>query len=210
MKTEIKMLLGIGIVCLAIFGVIALISGSNESEPADTSVLIRENSNKIVAENAKVTLVEFGDYQCPACAAAHPEVQQILDEYGDKITFVFRNFPLPQHSNAEIAAEAAEAAGEQNDYWQMHDKLYEKQADWEQSSDPTGIFAGYAKEIGLNMEQYNAFVESKTAAQKIADDKKDGESAGVSSTPTFFLNGVKLTDSPTYENLKEQIDELLK
>lgn len=111
MSSEVKMLIGIGVVCLGIFGVIALISSSNNSsQPVDSAKLVRENSNKIEGSSG-VTLVEFGDYQCPACATAHPTVKRLLDKYQGKITFVFRNFPLPLHKNADISSRAAEAAG---------------------------------------------------------------------------------------------------
>lgn len=126
MSGETKTLLGIGLATIIILAVgVFLVNKTspipNSDETVDAKLLIRSNSNKISAPNAKVTLVEFGDFQCPACASAHPIVKQILNDHKGKITFVFRNFPLTQHKNARIAAEAAEASGEQNNYWKMYD-----------------------------------------------------------------------------------------
>ena len=104
------------------------------------------NGNYLPAtSSAKVTLVEFGDYECPACGEYHPLVKELLTDLAGKVNFVFRNFPLSQHANAQISAQAAEAAGLQGKFWQMHDKLYESQGDWSTSTSAESIFIDYAK-----------------------------------------------------------------
>lgn len=209
MSSEVKMLIGIGVVCLGIFGVIALISSSNNSsQPVDSAKLVRENSNKIEGSSG-VTLVEFGDYQCPACATAHPTVKRLLDKYQGKITFVFRNFPLPLHKNADISSRAAEAAGIQGKYWEMHDLLYENQDKWAESEKPLDIFVGFAQKLDLDGEKFRQDVQSNQFDDKISGDKSDGTALGVNSTPTFFVNGQKIEAPTTYEKLKEKIDSFL-
>jgi protein-disulfide isomerase len=146
-------------------------------------------------KNAKTTLIEYGDFQCPGCGAAYPTVKAIKVKYEDDLAFVFRNFPLTSlHPNALAAATAAEAAGKQNKFWQMHDKLYENQQMWETASieSRTTTFEGYAKEIGLNMEQYKKDLTSEEVSKKINRDRALANKIGASGTPTFVLNGKKL------------------
>src|SRR5438552_3274427 len=133
MKKQVLILIGLGIVIIGGGILLMLRSGSFSASPtnqplADPGKLVRDNSHMTSKLNAKVTVVEFGDYQCPACGYAYPILKQVLeDQYKDNpdVNFVFRNFPLPQHANAPAAAEAAEAAGAQGKYWFMHDLLYE-------------------------------------------------------------------------------------
>lgn len=142
-----------------------------------------------------VVLIEYGDFQCPGCAAAHPNVKTLLETYGDQVSFVFRNFPLTSiHPNARAASAAAEAAGQQDKYWEMHDLLYENQTDW-QSADPaqrTTLFKGYAESIGIDVAQFETDLASSDVNQKISFDQALGTKKGVDSTPTFFLNGTEL------------------
>ncbi len=200
------------IVCVAILGWAVLMFSGNSSSPTaqsvDPAILVRPDSNKIATDSAKVTVVEFGDYQCPACAMAAPVTKQLLKEYEGRINFVFRHFPLPQHGNAMLAAKAAEAAGEQGKYWQMHELLYTNQTAWENQSSAAEIFAGYAKEIGLNDTQFRDTMNSNKFFDKINGDRNDGETAGVNSTPTFYINGVK-TAGFSAPSLKQQIEKAL-
>lgn len=220
MSGEAKVLIGIGLATLIIlFGGVFLLNKSNPSavdtqtQKADPKVLIRDDSNKITADNAKVTLVEFGDFQCPACGAAQPIVKQILNEDKGAINFVFRNFPLPMHQNAQIAAEAAEAAGEQSKYWEMHDKLYETQNQWGgekplSNKDALTMFVSFAKELGLDTEKFKQAVESSKFQGKIQKDQQDGNSLGVNATPTFFINNKQYSGS--FNDLKIAIDAAMK
>lgn len=197
MSNEAKTLFGIGIVTLIIlFGGVYFLSktptGVNtRTQKADSKLLIRKESNKITAESAKLTLVEFVDFQCPGCGNMHPVVKQILKDNKGKITFVYRNYPLSQHKNAQIAAEAAEAAGSQRKYWEMVDLLFENQAEWSESNTPLDIFADYAKRLTLDVEKFKQEVSDQSHIDKINQDKDDGNNLGVNSTPTFFINNEK-------------------
>ena len=181
-----------------------------KSEPkADSSLLIRDDSYRSTSDIKNVTMVEFADYQCPACGVAAPNIRKIVEEYRDKVTYIYRHFPLPQHTNALVAAEAAEAAGVQGKYWGMHELLYLKQNEWSDSADATSIFVDYAKDLGLNVDQFKADVASQKYQSKIERDVVDGNSLGVNSTPTIYLNGVKYNGSFGYDSLKSAVDSAI-
>lgn len=217
MTQEIKFLLITGIATVGIIIAAIFFLGSNnvsQSNPnpnkVDEKILIKSDSNKIGSESAKVRLVEFGDYQCPACGLAHPIVKRITDNYKDKILFVFRNFPLSQHQNAQVAAEAAEAAGAQGKYWEMHDMLYENQDKWSDSNSPVDIFAEYAKKLNIDINKFKQDITSNKFAEKINIDQSDGSNVGVNFTPTFYLNGEKIVGSNSFADITKKIDTLLK
>ena len=217
MSQEAKVLSIIGVITAAILfaAIFFLSSGTNpnnsQSITVDPKILVKENSHKLTSasESAKVVLVEFGDYQCPACGAAHPVLKKIMEEYQNKITFVFRNFPLPQHKNAKVAAQTAEAAGAQGKFWEMHDMLYESQDKWSESTNPMEHFLSYAKQLGLDTEKLKSEVESNKYSDVINQDLSDGNSASVNSTPTFYINNVKHNGSFDYNVLKSKIDSIL-
>lgn len=147
---------------------------------------------------SKVVLIEYGDFECPGCASAHPGVKTLLAEYGDRISFVFRNFPLTSiHPNARAAAAAAEAAGQQGQYWEMHDLIYENQGAWKTASgtERTNIFTSYAEQIGLDTEKFATDIASSSVNQKVLFDQALGNKQAVDSTPTFILNGEKLSSA---------------
>ena len=158
--------------------------------------------------NAKVTVVEFGDYQCPACAYINPAVKQVIATYGanPNFNFVFRNFPLAQHRNAQLAAEAAESAGEQGKFWEMHDKIYEAQNDWAESGSALDMFTGYAQALGVDVNKFKQAIEQKKFDDVIRADARDGDTLGVNSTPTFFINGEKQPSIPSFDAFKTIID----
>ena len=158
--------------------------------------------------SAPIKFIEYGDFQCPACAAYFPMVQQLQKEFGDTVVFVFRNFPLRQHPNAVPAAQAAEAAGLQGKYWEMFDMIYENQDAWSASTTVADIFAGYATKIGLNLDQYQEDVNSDGVKRKIDSDLNGGLGFGVNSTPSFFVNG-KLLAQPTYDTFKAEFQTVL-
>lgn len=159
---------------------------------------------------ARVTLLEYGDYQCPACAAYFPLVEQIRKDYAGKILFVFRNFPLTAiHSNAEIAALAAEAAGLQGKYFEMYATLYPHQNDWSGSRNAKDIFMGYAESLGLDKTKFSNDLDSDSLKKKIEDDANSGLAAGVQGTPTFFINGKSIQNPQSYDGFKKLIDDAL-
>lgn len=215
MSNEAKILTGISVVTLAIvIGAALMFGGQSTSDkptpPVDQKLIVHEDSHQIKAEGAKVTVVEFGDFQCPACGAAYPVVSEILKTYKGKINFVFRNFPLINaHKNAETAAEVAEAAGAQNKFFEMLDKLYQNQKEWGESDKAMDYFITYAKELKLDVEKLKKEVQDKKYKKRIDKDLADGNAAGVNSTPTFYINGVKQEGVLTYDEFKAKLDEAL-
>jgi protein-disulfide isomerase len=160
-------------------------------------------------ENAPVTLIEYADYQCPACRTYHPIVEKLLIEASTTVRFVARHFPLAGHRNAVVAARAAEAAGKQGKYWDMASLLFDNQPAWAKltNSQASDIFKGYAERLGLNIVTYEADMASDEVDAKIDADKADGTKIGVNSTPTFFINGVAISSPSSYEAFKKVVDE---
>ena len=138
--------------------------------------------------NAPVQLEEFGDFQCPPCGMFHPILEQMHEEFGDRLRITFREYPLPTHQHALAAASAAEAAGIQGKFWEMHDLLYEHQNDWKDQFDVRPIFERYAKQAGVDVERYKRDLEGDLVAQRIFQDGRRGHSLGVGGTPTVFIN----------------------
>lgn len=167
-----------------------------------------------VRGNAKapVTLEEFADFQCGSCGYYYPELKKIESEFGDNLRVVFRERPLvPPHDHALLAAQAAEAAGLQNRFWEMHDKLYENQATWSVGSDLVPVFAGYAKQIGLDSDQFMRDLNGEAVASRIFQDGKRAHAFNINSTPTFFVNGKEAKDdSWKPEGLREMIRQALR
>ncbi len=209
MKSETKLFLGIIIGTIVIVGAgITLLSRSatTTSAKANASVLIRADSNKISTPSATVTLVEFSDFQCPACGAYYPVVKQVLDEFKDSITFVYRNFPLTNiHQNAQLAAQAAEAAGKQGKYWEMHDMLFSKQSEWSASNKARDIFIQYAGTLGVKIDQFKKDIDADDVKKKIDEDINDGNTLGVNATPTFYLDSEKIENPASADDFKTLI-----
>lgn len=170
--------------------------------------------------DSKVTLVEYGDFQCPVCGDYYPLVTQLVEKYKDKISFQFRHLPLTQvHPNALAAARASEAAAVQGKFWEMYDQLFLNQATWSQSNSATKYFEQYATQTGLDLERYKvdaaAPKTNKLVNADMAAFKKTGDTV---STPTFYLNGKKLdlktlldaAGRPSIEKFTQVIDAKLK
>lgn len=162
--------------------------------------------------NAPVTLEEFGDFQCASCGAYYPELKKIEAEFGDRLRVIFREYPLvPTHEHALVAAQAAEAAGLQGRFWEMHDKLYENQTAWTAAKDVLPAFVDYAKQIGLDTDRFARDLSGEPVAQRIFQDGKRGHALGVNSTPTFFVNGKEAKgESWKQEGLREMINQALR
>lgn len=153
---------------------------------------------------AEVTLVEYSDFQCPACASFQPVVEEIMNQYGDKIRFEYKHFPLPIHQYAQQAAVAAEAAGQQGKFFEFHDMLFKNQQTWAGSVAPTAMFAQYAEELGLDVEQFKAQQKSTILRDHIRAQMGEGRELGITGTPTFYLNGEKM-EMNTFEEFISQI-----
>jgi protein-disulfide isomerase len=151
--------------------------------------------------DAFLTLVEYGDYQCPYCGAAYPVVKRLQKSLGKNLRFVFRNFPLTQaHPYALIAAEAAEAAALQGKFWEMHDLLFEQQPLLKPDIIPV-----WAKRMGLNLEKFAGDIKQGLVDKRIKEDRQSGIRSGVNGTPTFFINGTRYDGSPDYASLLEAL-----
>lgn len=164
-------------------------------------------------KDAKVSVIEYGDFECPGCASYYPLMEQLVQEYGDKIQFSFRNFPLSRHLNAQITAEAAEAAGLQGKFWEMAGILYEKQDDWASADTKTIVekyLNGYAASIGLDVSKFDSDIKSDQVKAKIKKDVKSGTDANLNHTPTFFINLKEIPDPKSYDEFKAIIDDALK
>ena len=151
---------------------------------------------------ARLTLVEFGDYQCPYCGAVYPVVKQLQQDLGEKLRFVFRNFPLMRaHRYALFAAEAAEAAALQGKFWEMHDIIYENQGYLNPS-----ILPSWAEKIGLDVKEFGKAIKEGLVTERIKEDRQSGIRSGVNGTPTFFINGVRFDGEANYEELRAALE----
>ena len=183
------------VIALALGGVFFVSNTHKAGAPGDTSGKQALTNHVEGNSSTGVKLVEYGDYQCPACGQYYEPVKQTVEKYKDQISFQFRNFPLYQiHNNAMAAARAAEAAALQDKFWEMHDKLYVNQQNWESSSSAQSVFAGYAKDLGLDVDKFNQDFKSSAVNSRIQADLKEGTRLGVESTPTFFLDGKKISN----------------
>jgi protein-disulfide isomerase len=153
--------------------------------------------------DAPVILVEYGDYECPFCGKAYPMIKGIQQRMGDRLCFVFRNFPIStSHPHAVRAAEAAEAAGAQGKFWEMHDVIYENQQTLEDDDLRT-----FAEQLGLDMERFDRDMDSRRHAERVRHDFMSGVRSGVNGTPTFFLNGVRYDDRWDQGNLLRAVQQ---
>lgn len=194
---------------LGLFVLLDSDSGDSDTTPAvDASLLVTEDAWQTGDGTEPVTVVEFLDFECEACRAAHPVVQQIREDYADEINYVVRQFP--NHNNSVLAAKAAEAAGEQGMYWEMYDKLFETQSEWgEQQDSQAAAFISYAAELGLDVDAFTQSLNSDDYVQKIEQDRADAIAAGVDATPTFFINGERQVGVMDYETFAGKIEEAI-
>lgn len=156
--------------------------------------------------NASTTIIEYSDFQCPACGAYYPITKKLVEEFGDTVVFAYRHFPLSSiHKNAELAARAVEAAGKQGKFWDMHDMIFEHQKEWSDQKDAKEFFMKYSAVLGLQEDQFKRDIDSKEVRDKINADYQGGLQLKVNATPTFFLNGKKLQNPRDYKEFKSLI-----
>lgn len=170
------------------------------------SLPIDQADNTKGSATPKATLVEYSDFQCPACGSYYPMIEEMFAEYKDRISFTYRHFPLAQHKNALSAAYASEASGKQGKFWEMAGMLFENQSEWSESVTAQIIFEGYAQKLGLDIAQFKSDMKSDAVKAKIERDQNSGKMSAIAHTPTFFING-KLSDNPrSKEELKALIE----
>lgn len=208
-----------GILCLAILGGLAYLSQNKKvdvSEVDGTKIQAATSHNGNIADhtsgnmNSKIILVEYGDYQCPGCGASYQAIKQVTEKYKDKIGFIFRNYPLyTAHPNAFAASAAAEAAGLQGKYWEMHDKLYSEQSSWNQLSGQarTEYFIAAADSIGIDGKALGEKLDDPMIKRKIDFDEALGKKMQVKGTPSFYLNGKSVGDQDVKDGKLVPSDE---
>lgn len=198
MKTETKIL---GIILLLtlilLFGGVLFLSKSSNNNPKSiigTTVYDIDYSlgQKIGTDSAKVKIAEFSDFECPACAAAVPYVNKLKNDYAGQIQLIYLHFPLTQHTHSRQAATVAEAAAEQGKFWEMHDKLFETQAQWTKLTDANPFFLDLARQLGLDEAKIKNALEKDAYQGKIETSIAEGIRVKVNATPSFYLNGRKL------------------
>lgn len=202
----------IAVIALIFVGIIW--ANGRSADAPDNSTAQATNHTK--GDNAKqVTLVEYGDFQCPVCNVYEPTVSQVVEKYKADISFQYRNFPLQQiHQNAFAAARAAEAAGLQSKFWEMHDLLYQNQNSWSTSNNPLAIYEQYAKTIGIDTTRFKTDFASDKVNDVINADIREGNKLNVTGTPAFFIDGVAVpttdlvgeNNQPSLDKFSEKID----
>lgn len=159
---------------------------------------------------SKTVLVEFSDLQCPACKAFFPAVKKLAKNHPDDLAIVYRHFPLKQiHRNAQRAAQFAEAAGLQSKFWEFHDKLFDEQSDWSSAGDPSSKFRDYASALGLDSAKLATDANTQAAKDAVAADVKSGNAAAVNATPTFFLNGQRVSGFKSTDDFVKRVEEAI-
>lgn len=212
-------------ICVVVLGGLVFLSRGNQvdvSKVEDLKIVAASEQNGNIADHTfgttagKAVLIEYGDFQCPACGSAFPILKSLTEEFKEDLTFIFRNNPLTSlHPNARAASAAAEAAGLQGKYWEMHDILYQQQDTWGNAAIDKRLsyFEGYAKQIGVkDMDKFKTDMSSERVGDKINFDLALGKKVGVSGTPTILLDGKKI-ESDTWSNkdkFKSAIEEALK
>lgn len=205
------------IAVFAVFGGILFTQKNNGEETSTNSASAQPESHYYGVDPdatedpaSVVNVTEFGDFQCPACAAYHPIVSQIKEKYKDQITFQFKNFPLVSiHPNAMAGHRAAEAAGLQGKFWEMHDMLYENQQAWSSGNNPAVTFRGYAESLELDMERYDTDVSSREVNTAVQDDIKDGEALNIQGTPGFVIDGKLIENPKSIEEFEKIIEDAI-
>ena len=225
MRKEVKILalIAVVVVVAAVFGARYYrdsVQGERRGGASADGPLVRPDSPTLGPADAPVTVVEFLDPECEACGAFHPTLKKILKDYDGKVRLVVRYMPF--HPNSLLAANVTEAAGEQGKYWEMQELLFRRQAEWGEihghgghaappprREQPAVLFERYAAELGLDAAKIRAAVAENRYASKVERDKRDGQSLGVSKTPTFFVNGRQLARFNQYD-LRALIEDELK
>ncbi|MDP2676950.1 MAG: thioredoxin domain-containing protein [bacterium] len=200
------------VIVLVVYGIVigVMKNGSNSATPSSVDAVSQTDWVK-GERTARVTIIEYADFQCPACKAYYPVVKSLSKEFsGSDVAFVLRHFPLRSiHANAESSSRAAEAAGLQGKFWGMHDLLFERQGDWEKLRDPKDTFKAYAQEIGIDVARFESDMDSDAVKDAVNAGFASGISAGVNSTPSFFINGNYISNPANIDEFRTHITNAL-
>ena len=189
-------------------------AGKNDGDTTDGGIpAVTEGDWVKWNASSQVVLLEYSDFQCPACKSYFPLINAVGEEYGDRVAFVYRHYPIAQiHFNANAAARATEAAGMQGKFWEMHDILFETQELWApmSASDAASVFAGYARDmLRIDVDKYLVDFDSEAVQNMVTEDFSGAVKAGVNSTPTLYLNGKKIKNPGDIEGFRTLLDEAL-
>ena len=207
MSGDSKFFLGVvAAAVLVIAGIVIFSSDSSTKTTVTADQLDETVGHKLGPDSAPVKIVEFGDFQCPACAAAAVDFEKAQAANGDSVQIIFRHFPLPNHQNGLNGSLAAESAGQQNKFWPMLDLLYANQKQWQDLDNPLDTYVNFAKELDLNIDQFEKDYASSETKKTVETDRDYGLALKVDSTPTFYLNKVKLTGAQTADTWQKLID----
>jgi protein-disulfide isomerase len=200
-------------IIIAVLVVIGIIVGATLISGKDEATVGAESNNWYGVEEGIITVTEYADFQCPACASFYPIVSQVKEQFKDQVRFEFKHFPLVQiHPNATAAHRAAQAAAAQGKFWEMHDLLFQQLQAWNQSTNPTSVFEGYAQQLNLDMEKYKTDSQSSETLAVINADIDAGKKINVTGTPTFFIDGKLVEDAAsigTVEGFSNAIQEAI-
>ncbi len=211
---DTKQLITWTVVILAIIGLfigLAILGGGNGSTNAPTlTSSVNEAVDHIRGPNtAKATLVEYSDFQCPACGQYEPLVREVANSFPNDLRVVYRHFPLTElHPNAMPAAIASEAASKQGKFWEMHDLLFDRQSQWSEATSTEALFTEFAVSLGLNKETFVADLTANETLDRVGVDMASGNAAGINATPTFYLNGVQI-QAQSLEAMKAAVQKVL-
>lgn len=227
MSRNVKISAALVGVFIAILAVVAIAAGGGTDDPpsstatteatapATTSDDAGAQAPRVVARDPRrlgrpgssgVTFTEFLDFECEACGAAYPAIEQLRQQYAGRVTFNIRYFPIDSHKNARNAAHAVEAAAQQGKLEAMYKRMFETQTSWaEKSRSQAAVFRGYARDLGLNMRRYDAAVADPKTAARVQRDVQAGQQLGVEGTPTFFIDERKI-EPQSFEDLRQQLD----
>ncbi|MBI1961127.1 MAG: thioredoxin domain-containing protein [Parcubacteria group bacterium] len=208
-KTRLAWVGVVGAVALGLWWLVASLNSAGSATVPPANEVVAGDWVKGGAD-AKAVIIEYSDFQCPACGAYYPIIKQLTEEFGDSVQFAYRHFPLRAiHPNAENAARAAEAAGRQGAFWAMHDLLFERQNEWSRSAGAFDLFAGYAADIGLDVVRFEADYNANAAKDAIRSHEAAGKKLGVNGTPTFVVNGKKVANPAGYDAFRALLVSLV-
>lgn len=198
----------LGVIAVAVLAVIGFVVFSGKSGDGDVTIDTAVGQ-KLGSDDATVKIIEFGDFQCPACQAAAAPLKKAYEDNNKDVQLIFRHIPLSSHPNADEAAQAAEAAGLQGKFWEMYDILYAEQTTWAQLQSPAAQFETYASTLSIDLDKFRSDYSSASVAKRIRDDINEADKAAVSSTPTFFVNGERVVGAQTAQQWQDIIDRKL-
>lgn len=213
-SSRIGLWVGVGVALAVVTGGVVLIA-KNQTDPSpapisgDAQSILKPRPSDWVRGQiaAPITLIEYSDFQCPACAAYYPLIKKVEQAYPTQLRMIYRSWPLTQaHPHAQNAAYVAEAAGNQGKFWEMHDILFEHQQEWSKEKDITDVFKGYAKQIGLDVDQFMKDWKSDAVVARVKESSDDAGRLNLQGTPTFFLNGKQIKNPSSFDDFRYLIE----